>query len=366
METAKASILSHINVIDFSRVVAAPFASMILGDLGAKIWKIERPKIGDESRSFYPPMINGQSCYTLSLNRNKKSVAINLANSEGRELARKLSMRADVLIENFKTGYMKKFELDYENLKRINSRLIYCSISGYGPDGPYSEDPGYDVIAAAIGEPCKPGVAVTDLMTGLYAHGAILAALLHRDKKGEGQQIQCNLLSTQLATLINIGSNYINAGIEGKPWGTEHESIVPYQAFRTKDGRYYVVGAGNDQAFIEAFKLTKIFLIRFLKLCTKMEMPELANNPEYATNSDRVKNREKLLKKFKEKFLTKDLEFWKNKLRSKSFPSGPVNTIKEAFEHEQTKHLDLVKIMEHPKYGNVKVVGQFISNRILF
>ncbi|CAK5014554.1 unnamed protein product [Meloidogyne enterolobii] len=290
METAKASILSHINVIDFSRVVAAPFASMILGDLGAKIWKIERPKIGDESRSFYPPMINGQSCYTLSLNRNKKSVTINLANSEGRELAKKLSMRADVLIENFKTGHMKKFGLDYDNLKRINSRLIYCSISGYGPDGPYSEDPGYDVIAAAIGgllsitgprtnnsEPCKPGVAVTDLMTGLYAHGAILAALLHRDKTGKGQQIQCNLLSTQLATLINIGSNYINAGIEGKPWGTEHESIVPYQAFQTKDGRYYV-------------------------LCTKMEMPELANNPEYATNSDRVKNREKLLKKFKEKY----------------------------------------------------------------
>nr|CAD2167769.1 unnamed protein product [Meloidogyne enterolobii] len=169
-------------------------------------------------------------------------------------------------------------------------------------------------------------------MTGLYAHGAILAALLHRDKTGKGQQIQCNLLSTQLATLINIGSNYINAGIEGKPWGTEHESIVPYQAFRTKDGRYYV-------------------------LCTKMEMPELANNPEYTTNSDRVKNREKLLKKFKEKFLTKNLEFWKNKLKSKSFPSGPVNTIKEAFEHEQTKYLDLVKIMEHPKYGNVKVVG---------
>ncbi|KAF7632436.1 hypothetical protein Mgra_00008131 [Meloidogyne graminicola] len=354
MNNLKSSfVLSSINIIDFSRVVAAPFASMILGDLGANIWKIERPIIGDESRSFYPPLINGQSCYNISLNRNKKSLAINLANIEGRELAKRLSMRADILIENFKTGYMNKFGLDYNTLKIDNPKLIYCSITGYGPDGPYANDPGYDVIASAVGGLLgitgpkgenygKPGVAVIDLMTGLYAYGAILAALLHREKTGNGQQINCNLLATQIATLINIGSNYLNAGIEGKPWGTEHESIVPYQAFLTKDFRYYVVGAGNDGAFSE--------------LCTKMEMPELANNPKYATNSDRVKNREELLNKFKEKFLTQNLEYWKIKLRSKSFPSGPVNTIKEAFEHEQIKHLDLIKIMEHSIYGKINVI----------
>uniref|UniRef100_A0A183BS31 CoA transferase n=1 Tax=Globodera pallida TaxID=36090 RepID=A0A183BS31_GLOPA len=192
------SALSGIRILDFSRVVAAPFASMILSDLGAEVWKIERPGNGDDSRLFTPPEINGQSCYTLGLNRNKKSIAMNLAHPEAKNLARKLATKVDIMIENFKTGYMKKFGLDYSQLQQINPGLIYCSITGFGPDGPYADVPGYDVIAAAVGgllgitgpkgahgEPVKTGVAVTDLATGLFAHGAILAALLHRNKTGK-------------------------------------------------------------------------------------------------------------------------------------------------------------------------------------
>ncbi|KAL3113561.1 hypothetical protein niasHT_017117 [Heterodera trifolii] len=254
------SALSGIRILDFSRVVAAPFASMILSDLGAEVWKIERPGVGDDSRLFTPPEINGQSCYTLGLNRNKKSIAMNLAHPEAQNLAQKLANKADIVIENFKTGY--------------------------GPQGPCANDPGYDVIAAAVGgflgitglkggdqEPVKAGVAVTDLAIGLYAHGAILAALFHRIKTGKGQHINCNLFSTQLAMLTNIASNFLNAGIEGRPLGTEHESIVPYQAFRTKDNRFFVVGAGNDQ--------------KFKKLCEKMDFPELCHSSDYKTNADR-------------------------------------------------------------------------------
>ncbi|KAL3119428.1 hypothetical protein niasHT_002516 [Heterodera trifolii] len=348
--------LSGIRILDFSRVVAAPFASMILGDLGAEVWKIERPGVGDDSRLFTPPEINGQSCYTLGLNRNKKSIAMNLAHPEAQNLAQKLATKADIVIENFKTGYMKNFCLDYPQLAQLNPGLIYCSITGYGPEGPCANDPGYDVIAAAVGgflgitglksgdqEPVKAGVAVTDLATGLYAHGAILAALFHRIKTGKGQHINCNLFSTQLAMLTNIASNFLNAGIEGRPLGTEHESIVPYQAFRTKDNRFFVVGAGNDQAF--------------KKLCDKMDLQELCHSSDYKTNADRVQNREKLIGIFSKKFLEHDLEHWKKLLKHSNFPAGPVNTIREAFCHEQTQHIGIVKPITHQQYGTVKVVG---------
>ncbi|KAH7703298.1 caiB/baiF CoA-transferase protein [Aphelenchoides avenae] len=277
------SVLAGVKVLDFSRILAAPLASMILSDLGAEVWKIERPGSGDEVRKWVPPMVNGQSCYFLCVNRNKKSIALDLSTPQGQQLARGLAQKADVLLENFETGHIKKFGLDYESLSAQNPRLIYCSLTGYGPTGPYASDPGYDVIAEAVGgfmgttrpkadperteapEPCKAGVAVTDMMTGLYAHGGILVALLQRHKTGQGELIHCNLLSTQITALANIASNYLNAGVEGRRWSSEHGSIVPYQAFRTKDGRHYVVGAGDGNAFRE--------------LCRLLELRELADSP---------------------------------------------------------------------------------------
>uniref|UniRef100_A0A914BWN2 Uncharacterized protein n=1 Tax=Acrobeloides nanus TaxID=290746 RepID=A0A914BWN2_9BILA len=241
---------------------------------------------------------------------------------------------------------MAKFGLDYESLEKINKRIIYCSVTGYGSTGPYANDPGYDVIAEAVGgfmgttgpvsgEPCKAAVAVTDLMTGLYAHGAILAALIYRSKTGKGQKIDCNLLATQISALVNLGSNYLNAGVEAKPWGTEHESIVPYQAFKTKDGRYYVIGCANNASFSE--------------LCKLMNLERLDILPEFKTNQDRVKNRKRLLKILQDKFIEYDLEHWNTVLRTSSFPSGPVNTMKEAFDHPQVKHLGLVQDVAHEK-----------------
>ncbi|CAD5235674.1 unnamed protein product [Bursaphelenchus xylophilus] len=348
------SVLKGIKVLDFSRILAAPYASQLLADHGATVWKIERPVSGDEVRRWAPPQVNGQSCYFVTVNRSKKSIALDLGKKEGLEIARKLATKSDVLLENFKTGQMKKFSLDYETLSKLNSKLIYCSVTGYGSTGPYANDPGFDVIAEAVGgfmsitgprngEPCKAGVAVIDLLTGMHAYSGILMALLNRQQTGQGQRVECNLLATQMATLANIASNYLNAGVLGKAWGTEHESIVPYQAFRTKDDRYYVVGAADNKAFKELVSL--------------LELPELADDPDYETNPKRVENREKLLKIIGDRFASKPLEYWRKHLRSRHFPSGPVNNVHEAFEFEQTKHLQLVQPVEHPVYGEVKTVG---------
>uniref|UniRef100_A0A914NXX7 Uncharacterized protein n=1 Tax=Panagrolaimus davidi TaxID=227884 RepID=A0A914NXX7_9BILA len=303
--------LQNIKILDFSRVVAAPVSSQILGDLGAEVWKIERPGSGDESRSYIPPSINGQSCYFACVNRNKKSIALNLNNEEGQ------------------------------------------SIVSYGSYGPYANDPGYDVILEGVGgfmkntgpingEPCKAAIAVTDIMTGLYAHGAILAALYYRERTGRGQKIDCNLLSTQMSMMLNLASNYLNAGTEARPWGTEHESIVPYQAFETSDGRYYVAGAGNNAAFKE--------------LCKSMKLKELIDDPRYKSNKDRVENRETLIATLSKRFKEESFLYWNENLRTTKFPSGPVNSISEAFQHPQVHALKLVQTVTHPKYGSVKVV----------
>ncbi|KAH7706996.1 formyl-coenzyme A transferase [Aphelenchoides avenae] len=341
---------------------------MTLSDLGAEVWTIGHSG-GDEVRKCVPPVVNGQSCYFLCMNRNKKSIALDLSKPQGQQLARGLALKADVLTEDFKTGHMKKFVLDYEAFSAQNPRLIYCSLTGYAPMGPYATDPGYDIIAEAVGgfmritrpkadlnstetpEPCKAGVAVTDIMAGLYAHGAILASLLQRHKTGQGELIHCNLLSTQMTALANIASNYLNAGVEGRPWVTEHESIVPYQVFRTKDGRHYIVGAGDDNGFRE--------------LCRLLELPELADSPDYATNRDRVKNRKSLLRILGGKFASNDLNYWRKTIRSEKFPSGPVNTVGEAFAHEQVQHLGLIQAVVHPSYGRVKVTGPPVLYRYM-
>ncbi|KAE9552188.1 hypothetical protein FO519_004603 [Halicephalobus sp. NKZ332] len=358
LKEAGSQALAGIKILDFSRVLAAPLTSMVLGDLGAEIWKIERIGTGDDTRKWIPPTVNEQSCYFLSMNRNKKSIALDLRSKEGQDLARRLAAKSDVVLENFKTGNMAKFGLDYESLRKINEKIIYCSITGYGSKGPYAGDPGYDVIAAAVGgfmkatgpiggEPVKAAVAVTDMLTGLYAHGAILASLWNREKTGYGQKIECNLFSTQLSAMMNLGSNYLNVGTEPKPLGSQHESIVPYQAFETSDGRHYVIGAGNDRAF--------------RVLCEKIQLGGLSENPKFKTNKDRVENREELIGILAKKFKQHPLSYWTSQLRSNQFPSGPVNSLSEAFAHPQAEFSGIVKKIEHPSYGQVKVVGPPVS-----
>lgn len=315
-------------MLDLTRIVAGPYCTMILGDYGAEILKIERPGTGDESRHWGPPFLPNtkDSVYFLSVNRNKKSVCIDL--KKGRDIIYELAKKADVLVENYVPGKLGKMGLGYEDIRSIAPQIIYCSLTGYGYEGPYSDRPGYDVIAASIGglmnmtgpkdgAPCKVGVAMTDLATGLYAHGAIMAALLQRSKTNEGQWIQCDLLSTQIATLINVGSNYLNSGKEAKRWGSEHESIVPYEAFETKDG-FMTVGTGSDP--------------QFLALMERMELRELADNDKFRDNTSRVQHREELLGILRETFRRKTNCQWSGVFEGAPFPYGPINTIGQVME----------------------------------
>ncbi|XP_050587002.1 succinate--hydroxymethylglutarate CoA-transferase isoform X2 [Bombus affinis] len=330
---------------------------MILGDLGAEILKIEKPGSGDEARKWGPPFIEGteEATYFLSVNRNKKSICIDL--KEGRDVIYELAKKSDILVENYVPGKLKNIGLGYEDISKVAPHLIYCSLTGYGYEGPYTNRPGYDVIAASIGgllhitgpkdgSPCKVGVAVTDLATGLYAHGAILAALYQRMKTNKGQWIQCNLLSTQVASLINIGSNYLNSGKEGVRWGSEHESIVPYEAFHTKDG-YMTVGTGSDAQFLDLLK--------------RMQLLKLSKIDKYKNNEARVKNRNELLPILREKFRTKTNKEWEIVFKGALFPYGPINTIRQVFEDPHIKHIKLVQEMEHSTGKKIKVVGPAVT-----
>ncbi|XP_043275213.1 succinate--hydroxymethylglutarate CoA-transferase [Venturia canescens] len=347
------SPLDGVRVLDLTRIVAGPYCTMILGDLGAEILKIERPGTGDESRHWGPPFFEGtqESTYFASVNRNKKSICIDL--KRGRDIIYELAKKSDVLVENYVPGKLSKMGLGWEEMKRVAPQLVYCSLTGYGTSGPYSQRPGYDVIAASIGgllhitgpkdgNPCKVGVAMTDLATGLYAHGAIMAALLQRSKTQQGQWIQCNLLSTQVASLINVASNYLNAGKEATRWGSEHESIVPYEAFPTKDG-FMTVGTGSDA--------------QFLALLERMGLQELAENPKFFNNTLRVKYREELLAILREKFKTKTNEEWSEIFLNAPYPYGPINTIGQVFEDPHIKHIGLVEELPHSTVGSVRVVG---------
>ncbi|KAG5889641.1 hypothetical protein JTB14_028920 [Gonioctena quinquepunctata] len=287
------------------------------------------------------------------MNRNKKSVCIDLKSPKGKDIIYKLAEKSDVLVENYVPGKLDELGLGYEDLRKIAPNLIYCSITGYGPCGPYKNKPGYDVIAASVGgllhitgpkngEPVKVGVAVTDLATGLYAHGAIMAALLKRLKTGRGQKIDCNLLSTQIASLINIGSNYLNAGKEATRLGTAHESIVPYEAFPTKDG-YFTIGTGSD--------------LHFKELCRRIGHPELSEDEKYLSNTLRVEHRDTLISLLRSIFATKTNREWVDIFDGSSFPCGPVNSLKETFDDPHVKAIGLVETVSHPVAGDVKVVG---------
>lgn len=346
--------LKGIKILDLTRIVAGPYCTMILADMGAEVYKIERPYAGgDESRKWGPPFLekSQDATYFMASNRNKKSVCIDL--KKGKDVIYDLARKCDILVENYVPGKLDELHLGYEQLKEIAPHLIYCSLTGYGSVGPYAKRPGYDVIAASMGgllhitgerqgPPSKVGVAVTDVATGLYAHGAILAALLQRQRSGRGQKIDVNLFSTQVSMLINVAANYLNAGLEAQRWGTAHSSIVPYQSFKTQDG-YLTLGTGSDKQFQE--------------LCQLLKIEHLAEDPKYKTNKDRVKNRQELVDLLTDIFSQKSSKQWMKLFATASFPVGPVNSIREVFEDEHIKAIGLVKSLPHSADGEVKVVG---------
>lgn len=344
-------ILSGIRVLDLSRILAGPYCSMILADMGAEVIKVEKPGFGDDTRTWGPPFCCTESAYFISVNRNKKSIVIDLKTEHGKDLIRKLACVSDVFLENYLPGKLSEFGLGYSELSKIAPHLIYCSITGYGQNGPYAKRPGYDVIVAGVGglvhttgpqngEPCKAGVAMTDLSTGLYAHGAILAALLHRQNTGRGQYLDCNLLSTQVASLVNLGSNYLNAGKEATRQGTAHESIVPYQGFATSDG-YILIGAGNDA--------------QFKALCKLLGATELSKDERYKTNKLRVFNRKLLLSQLSDIFSQKNTTEWLKQFEGCEFPYGPINNMSQVFADQQVHECGLIQEMEHPQIGKIRL-----------
>lgn len=345
--------LDGVKVLDLTRVLAGPFATMILGDLGAEVIKVERPGSGDDTRAWGPPFVGEESAYFLSVNRNKKSIAVNLKDPNGTKLVTELAKVCDVLVENYLPGKLNEMGFGYEDLSKVAPQLIYCSISGYGQTGPESHKPGYDSIASAMsgmmhitgpedGDPVRPGVAMTDLATGLYTHGAIMAALLQRQRTGRGLHIDCNLLSSQVACLTHIAANYLNAGKEARRWGTAHESIVPYQGFKTKDG-YLIVAAGNDQ--------------QFMKVCKVLSLNVLADSPKYKSNTLRVEHRKELLEILSERFMEQTTREWLICFEGTGVPCGPINNIKQVFSNPQVAHNGLILEMDHPTSGRIAVPG---------
>jgi crotonobetainyl-CoA:carnitine CoA-transferase CaiB-like acyl-CoA transferase len=349
-------VLSGIRVIDFTRVVAGPYCTMMLGDLGAEVLKIEPPQ-GDDTRKWGPPFVGDESAYFLAINRNKKSVCLDLRTEEGLEAARTLIMTADIVIENFRTGVMEQLGLSYDDLRPHHPGLIYCSISGYGRTGPYKDRAGYDVIVSAMGglmgitgtpggPPVKTGVALTDVATGLHAFSSILAALYHREQTGEGQRIDISLLSVELASLINAASNYLIGGMIQEPQGSAHNSIVPYQAFKASDG-YILIGAANDRLFA--------------RLCRAMNHPEWSDDPRFATNEARVQHRNILLPALEAVIETDTMAAWEEKLEAAGVAVAPINRMDQVFQDPQVLHSQQVVTMTHPTAGEIRLVGPAVT-----
>ncbi|XP_074601699.1 succinyl-CoA:glutarate CoA-transferase [Brevipalpus obovatus] len=354
--------LSGIKVLDLSRVLAAPFCSMLLSDLGAEVIKVERLGGGDQTRSWGPPFVKGNAAYNLAINRNKKSIAIDFKKAEGLEIVQRLAKMSDILIENYLPGKLDQAGLGYETIYKINPQIIYCSVSGFGSSGPYKKRAGFDVIAASIGglmsvtgpedgEPCKPGVAITDLTTGLFAKGAILAALYQRTRTGIGMKVEANLLSSQVALLTNLGVGYLNTGEIPPRRGTAHENLVPYQAFRCEDGKYITICAGSNEMFS--------------KICEIIFPPEKAKqmieDKRFLNNSDRVINRKTLIDIMTQTFSTKSLDKWLAAFDNSKVSYGPINELDAVFDDPQVKHNECVIQVEHPESGTVKLIGPAVK-----
>jgi formyl-CoA transferase len=345
--------LDGVRVLDLTRVVAGPYCSMFLGDLGAEVVKVEQPGVGDDTRGWGPPFAGGESAYYLCINRNKKSLTLDLKSKSGVELLRALAEHADVIIENFRPGTMERLGVGEEELRALNPRLIYASLTGFGADGPMSDWPGYDLIVQAWGglmsitgtpdgEPVKVGVAIIDLVAGLMLGKAITAALFAREKIGIGQRIDTSLLEAEVASLINVGSNYLVSGKIPSRWGNAHPNIVPYQNFKTANG-YLVIGVASE--------------VIWKRFCQAIGRADLGGDARFVNNSKRVENRGELIALLSELFLTRSNEDWFKLLTEAEVPCAPVQSIDQVFQAPQVLQREMLTEVEHPTAGQVRMAG---------
>lgn len=356
--------LSHLRVLDLSRVLAGPWAGQTLADLGAEVIKVEHPRAGDDTRGWGPPFLCDEqghptrdAAYFLSANRGKKSVTIDFTQPQGQDLVRRMAAECDIVLENFKVGGLAKYKLDYPSMKEVNPKIIYCSITGFGQSGPYQQRAGYDFLIQGMGGlmsvtgapdgepgggPMKVGVAIVDLFTGMYATTAILAALAHRERTGIGQHIDLALLDVQVATLANQAMNSLVAGTSPQRLGNAHPNIVPYQACPTADG-YIILAVGNDG--------------QFRKFCEVAQCPELAADARYATNEGRVRNRQELMPLIEQALKKRPSHDWISSLETAGVPCGPINTIAEVFANPQVKAREMRIELDHPAAGKIPLVG---------
>ncbi|ANN65187.1 CaiB/BaiF CoA transferase family protein [Bordetella bronchialis] len=354
--------LTGIRVLDLTRVLAGPWCTQNLADLGAEVIKIERPGSGDDTRGWGPPYLKDaegndttEAAYYLSANRNKLSVALDIATPRGAELVRELAMQSDILVENFKVGGLRKYGLDYESLSQANPRLIYCSITGFGQTGPYASRPGYDFMIQGMGGlmsitgerddapgggPQKAGVAVADLMTGMYSVTGILAALFERERSGLGQHLDMALLDCQVAMMANQNLNYMTSGKAPRRAGNAHQNLVPYQVFAVSDG-HMIVAVGNDS--------------QFRAYCGVIGLPELADDPRFATNPKRVVNREVLVPILAERMAQGERDHWLAELERVGVPAGPINTLDQVYEDPQVQFRQMRRELPHPVAGTVPI-----------
>lgn len=356
--------LTGIRVLDLTRVLAGPWCTQNLADLGAEVIKIERPGAGDDTRGWGPPYLKDQrgadtseAAYYLSANRNKYSVALDIASPRGAELVRQLAAQSDILVENFKVGGLRKYGLDYDSLSKINPRLIYCSITGFGQTGPYASRPGYDFMIQAMGGlmsitgerddaegggPQKAGVAVADLMTGMYSAVGILAALHERSRSGLGQHLDIALLDCQVAMLANQNLNYMTSGRAPQRAGNAHQNLVPYQVFAVSDG-HMIVAVGNDS--------------QFRAYCGVLGLPELADDPRFATNPKRVVNRDVLVPILAERMAQGERDHWLGELERAGVPAGPINTLDQVYADPQVQFRQMRRELPHPLAGTVPMAA---------
>jgi crotonobetainyl-CoA:carnitine CoA-transferase CaiB-like acyl-CoA transferase len=356
--------LSHIRVLDLSRVLAGPWCAQNLADLGADVIKVERPGAGDDTRHWGPPFVKdaqgqetAESAYFICINRNKRSITVDISKPEGQDIIRQLAAQSDIVLENYKVGDLAKYGLDYASLVQVKPDLIYCSITGFGQTGPYAHRPGYDFIVQGMGgfmsvtgeadgvdgsSPQKAGVAIADIFTGMYASTAILAAVVHRDQTGEGQYIDMSLLDTQIAVMANVASAYLSSGEVPRRLGNASSTIVPYQTFPASDG-WIIVAAGNDG--------------QFRHFVSAGGEEHLADNPRYSSNPLRVQHRHELVPLLEAMTRKKTKAKWISLLEQAKVPCGPINNFKEVFENEQVISRNIEQDIAHPGTGSMKLVA---------
>jgi formyl-CoA transferase len=352
--------LNNIRILDISRALAGPYCTMMLGDLGADVIKVERPVSGDESRGWGPPFVGkpygpypGESAYFIAANRNKRSLTVNIQTSEGQEIVRRLTGISDVLVENYRTGALDEMGLGYPDLHRLYPKLIYCSISGYGRTGPFAERPGYDAILQAEGgmmsitgpvdgTPSRVGIPIIDITSGMFASTAILAALHAREITGEGQLVDISLFDSHIALLANVASNYLVGGSPPRRLGNAHPNLAPYEAFSARDG-WFILGAANER--------------QWALLCDMLDRPDMKTDSRFAANRDRVANRELLVEELNKIFSQRDVNDWLADLMKADLPCGPINSIPQVFSHPQAQARDMTLESEHPTAGTVRLTG---------